>query len=59
MNGFEMVWTDDESFDIWFNDEYVCNVNHDLHGYAGMGLAGGIVTQVAEILGVDWVDTYL
>lgn len=33
----KFVWSNDESYDIYIQGQYICNMNHDDHGWSGMG----------------------
>jgi hypothetical protein len=58
MNGFEIRWENDDRFDVYLNGKYVTHADHDLDGWAGMSHVSDTCASVAEILGLDFNETW-
>lgn len=58
MEGFQIRHINDESFDLYLNDIYICNCNHDSDGWSGMDLASAIVEMVGDILKLPVTESY-
>lgn len=54
MNKFEIVTAaDEESFQVFFNEQLVASADHDKNGWAGMEDVENIIVRLAELLGAS------
>lgn len=47
---------DDETLEVWVDDEMIGSVNHDQHGWAGMEAVETLVKELAFALNLDLID---
>jgi hypothetical protein len=50
--------SDEESFEVQLNGEYLKSYNHDQHGWEGMDVAKELVFSLAAKLGIIVEETY-
>jgi len=49
----EYDWKNDEDCDIYFDDLFIINMNHDEHGWSGMEVIGNALDTIARAAGFE------
>lgn len=53
----EIIWVDDESADIYYDDTFLININHEEHGWSGMEAIQNSLTTLANAVDIEVVVT--